>query len=92
MEDAFGSIFYQIVLMLGAIIVMLTISPGLTLLSIVFLPLAFSLSVGFRKVIHRRFHMQSKGGDDNNSALRDVISGIRVVKSFGKEQYEIGAL
>ena len=88
MEDAFGSIFYQIVLMLGAIIVMLTISPGLTLLSIVFLPLAFSLSVGFRKVIHRRFHMQSKKGDDNNSALQDVISGIRVVKSFGKEQYE----
>ena len=88
MEDAFGSIFYLIVLMTGAIIVMLTISPGLTLLSIVFLPLAVALSVGFRKVIHRKFHMQYSRGDDNNSALQDVISGIRVVKSFGKEKYE----
>ena len=88
MEDAFGSIFYLLVLMTGAIIVMLTISPGLTLLSIVFLPLAVALSVGFRKVIHRKFHMQYSRGDDNNSALQDVISGIRVVKSFGKEKYE----
>ena len=88
MEDAFGSIFYLIVLMTGAIIVMLTISPGLTLLSIVFLPLAVALSVGFRKVIHRKFYMQYSRGDDNNSALQDVISGIRVVKSFGKEKYE----
>lgn len=88
MEDAFGSIFYLIVLMIGAITVMVTISPGLTILSVVFLPLALSLSVGFRKVIHRRFHMQFRRGDDNNSALQDVISGIRVVKSYGKEQYE----
>ena len=41
---------------------MLTISPGLTLLSIVFLPLAVALSVGFRKVIHRKFHMQYSRG------------------------------
>lgn len=88
MEDAFGSIFYLLVLMVGAIVVMLTISPGLTLLSIVFLPLAAGLSVGFRKSINRRFHMQYSRNDDNNSALQDVISGIRVVKSFGKEQYE----
>ena len=46
MEDAFGSIFYLIVLMTGAIIVMLTISPGLTLLSIVFLPLAVAVVTG----------------------------------------------
>lgn len=88
MEDAFGSIFYLIVLMIGAVTVMLTISPGLTILSVVFLPLAVSLSVGFRKVIHRRFHMQWRKFDDNNSALQDVISGIRVVKSFGKEKHE----
>lgn len=88
MEDAFGSIFYLLVLMIGALCVMLTISPWMTLLSIVFLPLAAGLSMGFHKVIHRRFHMQYSRNDDNNSALQDVISGIRVVKSFGKEQYE----
>lgn len=88
MEDAFGSIFYYIVLLAGAVIMMCLISWKLTLLSVVFLPLAVVLSVTWRKSIHRRFHMQYQKLDENNSALQDVLSGMRVVKSFGKERYE----
>ncbi len=85
MEEAFGNIFYYIMLLCGAVIMMWRISWKLTLVSVVFLPLALALSVAWRKNIHRRFHMQYQKLDENNSALQDVLSGMRVVKSFGKE-------
>ena len=43
------------------------------------------LSQVFRKSIRRRFHLQWVKSDKMNSSLQDVISGMRVVKSFGKE-------
>ena len=46
------------------------------------------MTYAFRKNIHRRFHLQFKKSDEVNSSLQDVISGMRVVKSYGKEESE----
>lgn len=46
------------------------------------------MTYAFRKNIHRRFHLQFKKSDEVNSSLQDVISGMRVVKSYGKEENE----
>ena len=88
MHEAFGHMFSCMVQMIGAIILMLMLDVRMTLISIVFLPVVVFLSQVFRKNIHRRFHLQWVKSDKMNSSLQDVISGMRVVKSFGKEVSE----
>ncbi len=67
---------------------MLALNVKLALLTFIFIPLAVFTTYAFRKSIHRRFHLQMKKDDDVNSNLQDVISGMRVVKSYGKEEAE----
>ncbi|MDF2541367.1 MAG: transporter [Herbinix sp.] len=88
MQECFGHMFSCIVTMVGATIIMTQIDVTMMLTSIVFLPLVFFLSAAFRKNIRKRFHLQWVKSDKINSSLQDVISGMRVVKSFGKEQSE----
>lgn len=88
MEEAFGNMFSCIVTMVGTVGFMLTMNWKMTLLSVVFLPVALGISIGFRKNIHRRFRLQGSKRDKLNASLQDAISGMRVVKSFGKEKSE----
>lgn len=88
MQDAFGNMFAMIITMVLALVYMITIDPVLTLVSVIFVPVVVVLTALWRKNVHRRFHMQWKKNDKANSALQDVISGMRVVKSFGKEKQE----
>lgn len=87
-QECLGHMFSCIVTMVGAIAIMLSLNVTMTLISIVFLPIVFMISTAFRKSIHRRFHLQWVKSDKMNSSLQDVISGMRIVKSFGKEQTE----
>jgi ATP-binding cassette subfamily B protein len=87
-QECFGHMFSHIITMTGAIIIMFTMDVKMTLVSIVFLPIVFILTGAFRKSIHKRFHLQWVKSDKLNSSLQDVISGMRIVKSFGKEQSE----
>ena len=43
----------------------------------------------FWKFIHKIFHMQWVKDDKLRSGLQDVISGMRVVKAFGREEFEV---
>lgn len=88
MEKTFCNMFTVCFIFLCDIIFMLSLNVKLALLSFIFIPVAAALTYGFRKNIHRRFHLQRKKGDDVNSNLQDVISGMRVVKSYGREEAE----
>lgn len=88
MENAFAQMFTRIFIMLGAFITMLAINWRLALLTLVFVPFAFALVRMFRKFERRLWRQQWRFDDKVNDRLQDVISGIRVVKSFGQEQRE----
>lgn len=88
MEDAFGNMLSTLITMAGALVLMLSADWKLTLVSVVFLPVVFLLSWMWRKYIHRMYRSQRIKSDKINSSLQDVISGMRVVKSFGKERAE----
>lgn len=88
MEDAFAGMFSCIITMVSAVIIMSRMNWKLTILCVAFVPVALGLSIAFRKNIHRRFHMQWHKSDKINSGLQDVLTGIRVVKSFGTEEEE----
>ncbi len=88
MERTFCNMFTVCFIFICDIIFMLAINVRLALLSFIFIPVAVFITYALRKNIHRRFHLQWKKGDDVNSNLQDVISGMRVVKSYGKEADE----
>lgn len=88
MERTFCNMFTVCFIFACDIVFMLALSVKLALLSFIFIPIAAGITYGFRKNIHRRFHLQWKKSDDVNSNLQDVISGMRVVKSYGKEEAE----
>lgn len=88
MEDIFSNMISTLVIMCGAFVAMLIMNPILTLLSIVLLAVVVLLNQMFRIRTRRMFRNQGRKDDMINSALQDVISGIRVVKAFGKEKEE----
>ena len=88
MQRTFCNMFTVCFIFVCDIIFMLLLNVKLALLSFIFVPLAVIFTYAFRKSIHRRFHLQWKKSDDVNSNLQDVISGMRVVKSYGKEEDE----
>lgn len=90
MQDTFGNMLSTLITMLGALVFMFSANWKLALLSLIFLPIVMLLSVLWRKKIHRMFRNQRHKSDKLNSSLQDVLSGMRVVKSFGKEKEEAG--
>lgn len=88
MERCFGNMFSNLITMVGAAIYMASIDWKLMLVTVAFAPAVLVMSRMFHKRIHRMFRAQGQKGDSIKSRLQDVISGIRVVKSFGCEKKE----
>lgn len=88
MEDVFGDMFSTLLTMVVSLVVMFTISWKMTLMSLFFIVVVFVVTRLFWHHIHTIFHKQWLKSDDLSSSLQDIISGMRVVKSFGKEERE----
>lgn len=88
MENIFGNMFSALVTMIGALAIMLRMNFMLTLASLVFFIFVLIATKVWKKKIKHIFRMQRIKEDNLNSRLQDVISGIRLVKSYGKEQEE----
>ncbi len=88
MEEVFGDMFSTLLTMVVSLIVMFMISWKMTLLSTLFIIIVFVVTKAFWHHIHSIYHKQWLKSDDLASSLQDIISGMRVVKSFGKEERE----
>lgn len=88
MEEVFGDMFSTLLTMIVSLIMMFIISWKMTLLSMVFIVSVFIITRAFWHHIHTIFHKQWLKMDDLSSSLQDIISGMRIVKSFGQEERE----
>ena len=80
----------NIVQVAAIMIIMIVLNPVLSLLSLVTVPLVI---LGILAVFSRMDELHSKNWSRSrrmNSILSDVLTGMRVVKAFSKEQDEIG--
>ena len=89
MEEVFGGMISALFTMIGSLIIMISINAKMTLYSTVLIVLVVVITRLFWKYIHKIFHMQWVKDDKLRSGLQDVISGMRVVKSFGREEAEV---
>ena len=87
-EMVFAEMFTLVVTIMGTLVTMLVINWKMGLLAIIFIPLAAVIVRLFHNKEMRLWRQQWRYRDDVNSRLQDVISGIRVVKSFGQEARE----
>ena len=88
MEEVFGDMFSTLITMIVSLAMMFAISWRMTLFSLFFIAAVFAITRAFWHRIHTIFHKQWLKSDDLHSSLQDIISGMRVVKSFGKEERE----
>ncbi|MCR5427405.1 MAG: ABC transporter ATP-binding protein/permease [Lachnospiraceae bacterium] len=88
MDDVFSNMFSTLLTMIVALIYMFTISVKMTLMTFALAGSVFIILRIFRHRTHVIFHKQWKKDDELNSSLQDVISGMRIVKSFGQEKRE----
>ena len=90
MEEVFGDMVAVLLTMLMALGMMFAINWKMTLMSMVFIVLVFVITKAFWHKIHTIYHKQWLKADDLSSNLQDIISGMRIVKSFGQEEREAG--
>lgn len=88
MQDTFCNFFAQLINLAALIVIMLIMNWKLALAAFAFAPIIVIFSKTFWPHIRRIYHNQWKKYDKINSKLQDVLSGIRVVKVFGKEKDE----
>lgn len=79
----------KLIMFTVVLILLLKISPLLTLLVIAPVPLVMFAISRFWKFIHLRYEKQWRCDSRSNSILHDIVKGIRVVKTFGSEDREI---
>lgn len=90
MEEVFGGMLSTLFTMVATLVIMLSMNAKMTLYSTMLIAVVAVLTRVFWNFIHKIFHMQWLKDDKLRSGLQDVISGMRVVKAFGREEYEVG--
>ena len=88
MEEVFGDMFRVLITMIAALVMMFMISWKMTLFAVLFIVIVFVIAKSFWHRIRTIFHKQWLKADDLSSSLQDILSGMRIVKSFGKEERE----
>jgi ATP-binding cassette, subfamily B, bacterial len=78
----------NIMLFIGVAIILVSMSPLLTLLSLVPIPMIIFAARGFTKYVRPAFRERQKELGDLNATLADNLSGIREIKAFNREPRE----
>ena len=86
------NIVISLIRIIGAFIIMVNISPRLTVAAFALVPFMLVYAYVFNKKMKRAFRMNRVKIADINSQIEDNLSGIRVVKSFANEDIEMRKL
>jgi ATP-binding cassette subfamily B protein len=81
-----GRIFFLFVVNFAAIA---TLNLRLALISVVVIPVIFGVSVLFFKKISERYERFQEQEAKLSTTLQENLSGVRVVKAFARQQYEM---
>ena len=82
------NIVISLIKLVGALVIMLTISPKLTLAAFILVPFMLIYAFVFNKKMKKAFKMNRVRIAEINGQIEDNLSGIRVVKSFANEEIE----
>jgi len=87
--DCFCNMFGMLVTLVSLVILMLILNWKLALAAFAFAPVTIFCARTFWPKIRRIYHYQWRRSDRIQNKLQDVLSGIRIVKTYGKEKEEV---
>lgn len=82
------NIVISVIKIFGALMIMMWVSPILTVAAFALVPIMFFYAFFFNRRMKRAFKRNREKVADINSRIEDNLSGIRVVKSFANEEIE----
>jgi ATP-binding cassette subfamily B protein len=86
LQQSATQVITSVVTLVGIIIMMLTISPLMTLIALVTVPVSMGLAVVIGKRSQGFFIAQQRALGQLNGHVEEMYTGHRIVKAFGKER------
>lgn len=87
LNTSFIQVFSSLLTLAGTIIVMLYLSPSLTLITMIVIPLMFIAMRWITKRTSKLFKAQQEALGDLNGMIEETISGQSIVKTFSQEDH-----
>lgn len=82
-------LFYIFASLIIGAIQMASIDYRIMLVTLICLPITVGAGMIFFKIVNRKFEVVEELESDMTSILQEGVNGVRVVKAFAKEKYEI---
>jgi ATP-binding cassette subfamily B protein len=89
LQQSLTQLITSAVTVLGVIVLMLTISPLLTLVVVLTLPLSIIVTTNIAKRSQTHFRRQQMSLGQLNGHVEEMYTGHRIVKAFGREERSI---
>ncbi len=86
----FTQFFTGIVTIVGTLLFMLTIHPGITVVVIVITPISLFVAAFIAKNTYDMFQQQSKARGEQTALIDEMIGNKKVVQAFGRERAVLG--
>jgi len=90
LQQSLTQLITAIVTIIGVVVMMLSISPLLTLIVILTLPLYILVTVNIAKRSQKHFAAQQKSLGELNGHVEEMYTGHKIVKAYGREDESIG--
>ncbi|GGF97602.1 hypothetical protein GCM10010912_47910 [Paenibacillus albidus] len=90
LQQSLTQLITSIVTIIGVVVMMLTISPWLTLITIITLPLSFVVIMAITKRSQTYFIGQQRSLGQLNGHVEEMYTGHRIIKAFGREKQSLG--
>ncbi len=84
-----AEMFRTIMLIIVSLTLMFSMNFKLTLIVLIFVPIIIIYSSIFYGILSRKFLVADEAEGDLFSAAQENLTGVRVVRAFGREKYEI---
>ncbi len=89
LQQSLTQIISSVCTIIGVLVMMLTISPWLTLITIVTLPVSILVTANIAKLSQKYFGAQQKTLGDLNGHVEEMYTGHKIVKAFGHEEKSV---
>jgi ATP-binding cassette subfamily B multidrug efflux pump len=90
LQQSMTQLITSVCTILGVLVMMLSISPLLTLITLVTLPLSFIVTTRIAKVSQKNFAAQQMELGTLNGHVEEMFTGHKIVRAFGHEEKSIG--
>ncbi len=89
LQQSVTQLISSAVTLVGVIVLMLTISPLLSLIVLLTFPLSLFITVGIAKRSQEYFRRQQRSLGELNGHVEEMFTGHKIVKAFGRERQSI---